>query len=149
MVRLIGRGLAELEHGVAPRRLAATTTIAWMILGHLQDLAVPAGEEGDPLVTQAIRIMHESLDRPHSVSGLARVVGCSPSQFAARFTAAIGHGPIDHLVRLRMERAAWLLANSGEDIATIAHHLGYQDPAYFSRRFRAHHGCPPRDHRRR
>jgi AraC family transcriptional regulator, arabinose operon regulatory protein len=148
VVRLIGRGLAELEHGVAPRRLSATSTIAWMILGHLQDLAVPVGGIGDPLVAQAIRIMHESLDRPHTVSGLARLVGCSPSQFAARFTAAIGHGPIDHLLRLRMERAAWLLANSSEDIATIARHLGYEDPAYFSRRFRAHHGCPPRDHRR-
>ena len=142
----IARVLAALERGTDAGRRAAATTAAWGVLSLLHQATLPAE---DPVVAEAIATLHEHLARPFSVAGLARQAGLSPSQFAARFKVATGTGPIDFLLRLRMERAAWLLTNGHQNIETIAHQVGYEDPAYFSRRFTHHHGCAPRDWRGR
>lgn len=146
VVRAIGQVLAALEHGQEARRRAAATTAAWGVLGFLHALTAPPE---DPEVAVALQALHQHLHRPFSVAGLARQAGCSPSHFAARFKAATGQSPIDFLLRLRMERAAWLLRNGDQPVETIARQVGYEDPAYFSRRFTRHHGCPPRAYRGR
>ena len=142
----IARVLAALERGTDAGRRAAATTAAWGALALLHQATLPAE---DPVVAAAIAGFHEHLARPVAVAGLARQAGLSSSQFAARFKAATGTGPIDFLLRLRMERAAWLLTNGTQSIEAIAHQVGYEDPAYFSRRFTRHHGCAPRDWRGR
>ncbi|MNG41764.1 Arabinose operon regulatory protein [compost metagenome] len=42
-----------------------------------------------------------------------------------------------------------LLAHSEFNIATVATHLGFDDPAYFSRFFRKKVGVPPSEFKRR
>lgn len=147
-VRLMSRALAELEHGHDPARLAATSTLAWQLLGLLGETHAPqvAADDG---VSRAIQSMREHPEHPHTIAGLAQIAGWSPSHFAARFKTATGLPPLDYLLRLRMERAAWLLDNSTGTIEDIATQLGYPDPFYFSRRFRTHHGCAPREWRRK
>jgi len=146
LVRAIGQVLAGLEHGQDARRRAAATTAAWSVLGLLHALTAPPE---DPGVAMALQALHTHLNRPFSVAGLARIGGGSPSHFTARFRTATGQSPIDYLLRLRMERAAWLLQNGDQAIEAIARQVGYEDPAYFSRRFTRHHGCPPRAYRGR
>jgi AraC family transcriptional regulator of arabinose operon len=141
LIAAIARILAILEHGTDPARRAAASTVAWSVLGLLHQVASPSE---DPVVAATIAAFHAQLAQPRSVAGLARQTGLSSSQFAARFAAATGSGPIDYLLRLRMERAGWLLANSDQSIAAIAAQVGFHDPAYFSRRFSRHHGCAPR-----
>jgi AraC family transcriptional regulator, arabinose operon regulatory protein len=146
VVTAIARVLAALERGTDAGRRAAATTAAWSVLALLHQATVPAE---DPLVAATIANFHAQLARPVAVAGLARQAGLSTAHFAARFKAATGTGPIDFLLRLRMERAAWLLTNSSQSIEAIALQVGYADPAYFSRRFTRHHGCAPRDYRGR
>ena len=146
MVTAIARILAALERGTDAGRRAAATTAAWSVLALLHQATATAE---DPVVAATIANFHEHLTRPVAVAGLARQAGLSASQFAARFKAATGTGPIDFLLRLRMERAAWLLTNGNQSIEAIALQVGYADPAYFSRRFTRHHGCAPRDYRGR
>ena len=146
VVTAIARILAALERGTDAGRRAAATTAAWSVLALLHQATATAE---DPVVAATIANFHEHLTRPVAVAGLARQAGLSASQFAARFKAATGTGPIDFLLRLRMERAAWLLTNGNQSIEAIALQVGYADPAYFSRRFTRHHGCAPRDYRGR
>jgi transcriptional regulator GlxA family with amidase domain len=49
---------------------------------------------------------------------------------------------------MRMQRARMLLDTSDKPILAIAREVGYEDPAYFSRRFAELHELGPRDYRR-
>ena len=54
------------------------------------------------------------------------------------------------LKRIRLQRAAWLLGNSGKNIADIARDVGYGgNPQSFRRIFREHYGCKPEEYRTR
>jgi AraC family transcriptional regulator len=47
------------------------------------------------------------------------------------------------LRRIRLERAAYMLLNSGQSVLEISIDIGYQSPEAFSRAFRQAHGCLP------
>lgn len=143
-VRSIARMLAAIEQGHDQRHLDAASLAAWQLVAGLgeQTLGAATAPHADG-VARAILFMHEHIADPLTIAGLARVAGWSPSHFAARFKAVTGVSVLDHFLRLRMERAAWMLDDGATDIAAVARALGYDDPFYFSRRFRAVHGCPP------
>jgi AraC-like DNA-binding protein len=48
---------------------------------------------------------------------------------------------------LRMQRSRFLLQTTAADIHDIANQVGYQDPYYFSRVFKRHHGMSPSEFR--
>lgn len=48
-----------------------------------------------------------------------------------------------YLSELRVEKAMELLAESTHDVKAVAAMVGYSDPNYFSRDFRARAGCTP------
>ena len=49
-----------------------------------------------------------------------------------------------YLARLRAERAAAMLVSTDLPVAVVGTEVGWPDPAYFSRRFRASFGVSPR-----
>jgi AraC-like DNA-binding protein len=55
--------------------------------------------------------------------------------------------PIDFFIRLRMNRACRLLAESSLPVKDIAAQLGYDDPFYFSRLFKSVHAVAPTEYR--
>ena len=61
----------------------------------------------------------------------------------------LGVPPIHYLSLLRAERAAVMLVRTDDSVAFIGAAVGWPDPAYFSRRFRAVYGVSPRDYRHR
>jgi AraC family transcriptional regulator of adaptative response / methylphosphotriester-DNA alkyltransferase methyltransferase len=53
-----------------------------------------------------------------------------------------------HLTRVRMRKAAELLANGrGLTVREVAHRVGYRQPAQFAKAFRREHGAAPSDFR--
>ncbi|WP_246005247.1 helix-turn-helix transcriptional regulator [[Actinomadura] parvosata] len=65
------------------------------------------------------------------------------------FKRHAGVTPLDFLARLRAERAATLLAHSALPAARVGAAVGWDDPTYFARRFRALVGLTPTEYRRR
>ena len=53
------------------------------------------------------------------------------------------------LLRIRREKAHWLLKNSDEKLTDIATALGYSSPSAFSRAFQQWEGLSPTDYRNR
>lgn len=79
------------------------------------------------------------------ISELVEVAGISESSLLRGFKRITGCGPIAYHAKKRIERAAWLLVNTGMSVTSIAMDMGFDDPNYFSRVFRKVLGMAPRE----
>lgn len=101
----------------------------------------------DPLVADIVDELSQWIDKPLSLDDLAAQAGYSPQHLNRVFRRVLGVTPLQHLTRLRMERAAALLAEGRLTIKAIAPAVGIDDPYYFSRVFRQHFGRSPAQYR--
>lgn len=106
----------------------------------------------DPQGPSALQACARWLERhpgqAYDRSALAHRAGLSPNHFSTAFRAVFGLSPRAYLNRCRMEEARRLLAGGGRRVGEVATVLGFQDPLWFSRVYRAHWGVPPSTHRR-
>jgi transcriptional regulator GlxA family with amidase domain len=105
----------------------------------------PAG--ADAKIGQAIDYMLQHLDKHVQVAKLASLVNVSPSHFFALFKRRTGCAPIDFFIRLRMQHACQLLDGTALNVKEVAAVLGYDDPFYFSRTFKAINQVAPSEYR--
>ncbi|GAB4458627.1 MAG: helix-turn-helix domain-containing protein [Armatimonadaceae bacterium] len=103
----------------------------------------------DMRIAQAMAYLRERLGEPVSAGDVADVVGLSVSRFAHLFREQVGETPQQFIERERMARAQELLALTGRSVAAIAEEVGYENPFYFTLRFRKRTGYSPREWRRR
>lgn len=92
--------------------------------------------------------LHDRCDGVIGLAGLADAVGVSPGHLARAFRARYGSSPGEYQRRVRVARAARLLASSGERLARVALEAGFHDQAHFTRAFGAHVGITPARFRR-
>ena len=81
-------------------------------------------------------------DERLSLEDLARELYVSPRQLQRAFAEA-GTCVRERVHAVRMERAAWLLCESGLPVAAIARTVGYRQPAQFAKAFRRRYGLAP------
>jgi transcriptional regulator GlxA family with amidase domain len=79
-------------------------------------------------VRRAEAYVRRNLERRVSVAEVARAAGTSPRTLTRRTQEAVGLSPVGFVRRLRAERAAHLLATTGESFDRIAARVGYDDP---------------------
>ena len=89
------------------------------------------------------------LDGDLSLARLSRLAHLSPHHFQRVFAAVAGESCKRHVHRLRLERAARELRDTGRDIAAIAEDAAYCDVPSFYRAFRAHFAASPARFRER
>lgn len=82
-----------------------------------------------------------------TLEGLAATVHVSPEHLRRLCRAALGRSPMQHVIWLRMRKAAELLATTDLKIETAAHEVGYQNPFVFSNTFKKWIGWRPSEHR--
>ena len=90
----------------------------------------------------------EYLEQDSRLSSLAQRFGTSKYHFHRVFTAAVGETPKQHFERLRIERAAMLLATTDTSITEIAMALGFKNVETFSRRYKTALRYSPSGYRR-
>ena len=101
------------------------------------------------LYTEAIRIVEAEYASDLELDDIARRVASSRRQLQRAY-AEIGHTTFrEHLTRVRMERAAGLLANGSLTVREVARRVGYRQPAQFAKTFRRHLGAVPSAYRTR
>jgi AraC-like DNA-binding protein len=101
------------------------------------------GAISDPHIGPVLKLIHESPERPWTLSDLGRRVGLGRSAFSARFTRLVGQPMQRYMIERRMAEAAFLLETSDEPIARIASRVGYETAAAFSKLFHRYHGLSP------
>ena len=142
--------LATLEQGYAPVQLCYASRALGHLLGRMawsrhqrsQDVS-----DARHKVAGSVAFMKQHLARPLRVPALAAMSGLSPSHYATVFREVTGYAPIDYFIRLRMHRACQLLDTTSLAVKEIAAELGYEDPLYFSRAFKAVNEVSPQPYR--
>ncbi|GGJ00726.1 helix-turn-helix domain-containing protein [Streptomyces brasiliensis] len=92
--------------------------------------------------------MDRAYAQPLDVPALARIAHVSPAHFARTFRATFGETPHRYLQRRRVERAMFLLRETGRSVTDICFEVGFGSPGTFSRTFRDIVGRSPREYRR-
>lgn len=108
-----------------------------------------AALQGDLRVRKAIDYLRTHLSEPFSEGKLARASGLSASRLRHLFFLETGNSPRRFLEAQRLRRAEELLLLSRHSVAEIARELGYENPFYFSLRFKKHSGESPRHFRQK
>ncbi|MFG2504722.1 helix-turn-helix domain-containing protein [Streptomyces rubiginosohelvolus] len=106
------------------------------------------GTTTDPRLLAVLEHLSTRLADRHTVRSLAQVAGVSPSRLSRLFADRLGTGVMAHVEARRMDMACRLLTLSDLPVREVARQVGYEDPLYFSTRFRRALGCPPSAYRR-
>lgn len=96
---------------------------------------------------RVVQFIHEHLEEDISIERLAEVACLSPYHWHRIYTAMRGETVATTVKRLRLQRAADRLANTGQPIIDIARQAGYESLASFGRAFKAVYGQAPAEYR--
>ena len=100
------------------------------------------------LITKAKEyIQHHYAQQGISLHSVAKVVNISPNHFCTVFSQETGETFINHLTRVRLERAKTLLETTKMRTSDIAYDVGYNDTHYFSYVFKKNLGLTPKEYR--
>ncbi|GAA1565137.1 AraC family transcriptional regulator [Kribbella sancticallisti] len=104
--------------------------------------------QSDPVVGQALRLLHEDPAHPWSVVELADRTGVSRASLARRFSGLVGEAPMAYLTGWRITLAADLLRETTDTVESIARRVGYANAFALSVAFKRIRGTSPTAHRR-
>ena len=91
--------------------------------------------------------MDRNYAQPLDVSALAKVAFTSRAHFIRSFRDTFGETPHRYLQRRRVERAMFLLRQTGRDVTEICFDVGFTSLGTFSRTFRGIVGRSPSEFR--
>ena len=103
----------------------------------------------DPRIRKAMDFLTAHAAEPFSEAALARAAGLSASHLRHLFRAQTGDSPRQFHELQRLRRAKDLLAMSRLTVGEIANELGFENPFYFTLRFKKHTGESPTAFRKR
>jgi AraC family transcriptional regulator of arabinose operon len=91
--------------------------------------------------------MCQHLREKIAIEALAEVVGLSSSRLSYLFKRQNGITPQQYFEQQRLERARQLLELTDLPVKAIAADVGFDNPFYFTLRFKRHLGESPREYR--
>ncbi len=157
-----GSGDAVLDHLAAEVRVDAPgqqvvldRLLDWMLVCTLRewfdrpDARPPSWWAGqrDPVVGDALSLLHAEPAAPWTVGLLAERTGVSRSTLAKRFAELVGEPPLTYLTNWRMTLAADRLSEPSATVADVARSVGYSDAFGFSAAFKRVRGVNPSQYR--
>ena len=98
---------------------------------------------GDPVVARAQAYIRPRLAEPMDVAAVARGIGVSRRLLEMRCKAVLKRSPYQELLRLRMEQAVYLLANTTMKVFEVGMACGFPEPHHFSALFKKWYGRSP------
>jgi AraC family transcriptional regulator len=106
-----------------------------------------SGGLSGPALRRVVDYMADNYERDLSLSDLAGQAGVSAFHFAREFKRSTGHAPHQYLIKLRVERARNLLAQSRLPIVEVGLRTGFGSQSHFTRLFRRLTGMTPGSYR--
>ena len=122
--------------------------VAYRIVKHLLAIGVEKDRERNRKVAPLIEFFRENYSRPIPVAEMADLLKMSGSNLDAIFKRETGLSPIKYLNDYRLSVASSLLAQNNDSIQSIAEAVGFPDPFYFSKMFKAKYRLSPQIYRK-
>lgn len=95
-------------------------------------------------ISSLLAHMEAHCEEPVTLASLAARAGMSPRTLSRTFRSLLDRAPVEYLLELRIERACQLMRDRPDlNMTEVAMQTGFNDGAYFSRRFARHTGLPP------
>lgn len=110
-------------------------------------LADKTEEELSPWASELLVQLEQNLDGDVGLESLAGAWGASPFKFHRLFSSAVGETPKQRVLRMRLERAAQLLAASDQRVLDIGLAVGFNSHEAFTRAFKRSFGQTPTAYR--
>lgn len=98
---------------------------------------------------QMLRFVEEHYAEELTVEKIAGCVALSESACLRSFRQLLGTTPIQYVKQYRIEKAAELLLTTRLHTGEIGAECGFADMSYFTKTFREHMHCTPREYRQR
>jgi LacI family transcriptional regulator len=127
----------------------ATKEVVYIPPSHVvvrQSTDLMAIEDAD--VAQAMRMIREYACKGIDVGRIAEEVGLSRRALERRFLRHVGRTPKGEIMRVRIERAKTLMAQTDQSSASIAKKSGFSTLEYFTQVFRRAVGMKPQAYRK-
>lgn len=102
----------------------------------------------DARVQRVLEYIGDHLSQPMALDDLAHAASLSEAHLCRLFREQVGLTPMQCVEERRLTRAAEMLQLTPRPIADIAREVGYDDPFYFSNRFKKMMGVGPRGYRK-
>lgn len=96
---------------------------------------------------RVVKFLRENYMRRVMLEDVAAAVCLSPNYLSHLVKRELGKSFVDLLTGMRMDAAKPLLLSTTHRVSEIADQVGFEDEAYFSRRFRQIEGCTPTEFR--
>lgn len=106
-------------------------------------------DEDDRQLDSAVQYVHEHYAERLTLFDVASVAGVGYFTLSRLFSAVLGLSFRTYLLRLRIEKAGWLLAHSDRSVASIGEAVGFGDLSRFNKNFRRLTALTPTEYRRR
>lgn len=133
--------------GNQPHDIAAMAGRLYLFLAWLMETArQEAGDRQQASWTHvqlACTYIANNFANPIGVAEIASHVGVSRSLLYRAFQAQLSMSPVQYLAQFRIRQACRLLERGALSVKAVAYSVGFEDPLYFSRRFRDLVGCTP------
>ncbi len=103
----------------------------------------------DPLITNVMNYIEDSLGGDISVSHIAGVFGYSKKYVGQLFKSGVGMSIKEYVNFKRLERAQVLLLTTDTSVTDVSLSIGYNNVTYFNRCFKAQFGVSPSEYRKK
>ena len=112
---------------------------------HLAEARVGSREEKERrFLDDTAEFIAASIDNPELVvEDLARTAGMSRTAYYTRLKQLTGLTPVEFIRQMRIKKALKLLEEGQLSVTEVAYGVGFSDPKYFSRCFKAEMGMTP------
>jgi len=108
----------------------------------------PSNEKINPLLEKIIHLVKENYTNPlYSLAEFTQDMGMSKSTLCRRMKAITDKTAMEILTEYRLNKAKKLLADGDMSVSEVAYAVGFNDPSYFSRRFKQAFGESPKSAR--
>ena len=144
------------EEALEQRLQAAAPLLAEVLAGEAQhrdnlgwfSVDEAAGPERVERLRVILSYLHENYGEKITLEDVAKQVGLCKSECCRFFKRQMGQSLFDYLLDYRIGRSLALLEEGGATVAEVASQVGFSNPAYFSKVFRARMGRSPREYQK-
>lgn len=152
MARLTGnspeavRKAYQSQPSITPEEIQGARLLLTVTAEHLLNSNVFSYGSRDA-IGQAEQYIRDHLSEPLSLEKIARSLYMNPTYLCSLYHSSTGQTLFQYIRQERILRAEYLFSSTTLSVAEISRAVGYPDPNYFSKVFKAQVSCSPREYR--